>query len=392
MFFTDPGRILFAWAKQQKLVGADPSTINNVLRKKDLSVNQVAAILTQLDLQDRAVTKFGSKAHEMLFTKSGLEQASRALVAELHAARFKRSGATAVADLGCGIGSQSLAFARAGLSVESVEIDELTADIARYNLGGLDANVTEADATKFALSPQSTVFLDPARRTLGAHESRRLDSVHDYSPPLDFAFAKAAEHGGAIKLGPGFPRELIPDNAEAQWISVNGDVLENMLWFGSLRRPGVTRSAVVFKHSGERTEINELTHSSDFDDAPVRKMGEFIYEPDGAIIRARLIGRIAEELNGGMLDPRIAYITSDQAAKSPFAVGFKVLHETSAKPKALSLLLRSLGVGSLEIKKRGVDVDPHSLRKTLKLKGPNTATLILTRIGAKHVAYIAERI
>ena len=46
----------------------------------------------------------------------------------------------------------------------------------------------------------------------------------------------------------------------------------------------------------------------------------------------------------------------------------------------------------LEIKKRGVDVDPAQFRRKLELRGDAEATLILTRIGAKRVAILADRV
>jgi len=47
-------------------------------------------------------------------------------------------------------------------------------------------------------------------------------------------------------------------------------------------------------------------------------------------------------------------------------------------------------VGTVEIKKRGVDVDPARLRKQLKLSGDGAATVILTRIAGRHSALICS--
>jgi predicted RNA methylase len=38
--------------------------------------------------------------------------------------------------MGCGIGSDAMAFARAGLEVVAVEVDPATAAVARANLAG----------------------------------------------------------------------------------------------------------------------------------------------------------------------------------------------------------------------------------------------------------------
>jgi hypothetical protein len=48
-------------------------------------------------------------------------------------------------------------------------------------------------------------------------------------------------------------------------------------------------------------------------------------------------------------------------------------------------------VGTLEIKKRGVDVDPAELRRRLQPSGPASATLVLSRTPAGAVALVVQR-
>ena len=93
-----------------------------------------------------------------------------------------------------------------------------------------------------------------------------------------------------------------------------------------------------------------------------------------------------------MLDEHIAYLTSDAALTSPFVASFRVREELPADTKKLAKALRERGIGRLEIKKRGVDVDPAVLRKSLSLKGDESATLILTRIGNRRRALLADRV
>ncbi len=148
-----------------------------------------------------------------------------------------------------------------------------------------------------------------------------------------------------------------------------------MLWSGVLARPGVRRAALVLRGG----TAHELTGSADAPDVDVRERGAFVHEPDGAVIRARLIGDVARTLDAGMLAPGIAYLTSDTAATSPFVSSFRVREELPSDLKALRRALRDRGIGRLEIKKRGVDLDPAVLRTALQVKGPNAATLIVTR-------------
>jgi len=364
--------------------GGPPEAVGRRLRTAGVDPDEVSALLTQVGLRARARAKFGGQADRMLFTQAGLEQASRAAVSRLHAARFAAADCTRIADLGCGIGTESLAFQAAGLTPLPVEIDPFTAAIAAHNLG---LAVVVADAESFPLTDADGVFLDPARRTAGHRDTRRLSSTDDYSPSLGFAFGLAEHFPLGIKLGPAFDRELIPEEAEAQWVSVRGDLVEMGLWFGRTAREGITRSALIIDETG----THELNASADAPDAELTGLDEYLYEPDAAVIRARLIGRLAGELSAGHLSEGIAYLSGSSMQASPFAQAFRVIEQLPARERDLSRALSARGIGRLEIK-RGADVDPATLRKRLRLRGPNSATLILTRVLGRHVALLVERV
>ncbi|MDO9063526.1 MAG: SAM-dependent methyltransferase, partial [Microbacterium sp.] len=104
------------------------------LRAAGHGAGLVAAVLEQARLRSRARPKFGDVADRMLFTPSGLEQATRLRVAAGHAGRFAAQGVDVVADLGCGIGADAMAMAALDLGVIAVERDELTAAVASFNL------------------------------------------------------------------------------------------------------------------------------------------------------------------------------------------------------------------------------------------------------------------
>ena len=354
------------------------------LRKAGHSPALVAAVLSQSKLRSRAAAKFGPFAGRMLFTEAGLEQATRLQVAALHAGRFRDAGAANVADLGCGIGADALALAAIDLRVTGVERDEVTAAIAAYNLAPFEnATIENADATATDLTGFDAVYLDPARRS----DARRLKDPADWSPSLDFAFEIGSRLPTGVKLGPGIDRDLIPAGVEAQWISVDRDVVELGVWFGAAARPGVGRSALVIGEHGSA----ELTAAHDSADVELGALGEYLYEPDGAVIRARLIGDLARSIDARMISDQIAYLATDRAVQTPFAVGFRITETLPLDERAIKKRLQTLGIGTLEIKKRGVDIDPAQFRAKLSLKGKHNATLFLTRVAGKRVALLAER-
>jgi hypothetical protein len=179
------------------------------------------------------------------------------------------------------------------------------------------------------------------------------------------------------------PHELLPGGVEAEWVSDHGEVKEAALWSGRLAT--TARRATVIGDGGLATLTDE-----DDPGAGVRDVGEFLYEPDGAVIRAGLVTAVAAGVDGGLVDEHIAYLTSDASYRTPFARGYRVLERLPYREKQLRAALRERGVGVLTIKKRGVSVSPDELRHRLALQGDRTATLVLTRVAGHGTALLVE--
>lgn len=367
------------------------------LRKAGHSPELVSAVLTQSRLRTKAEAKFGEFARQMIFTRAGLEQATRLTVAARHAQRFAEAGIGHVADLGCGLGADSMALASLDLVVTSVEMDEATAACATMNLIPFrNATVVHADATSVSLEGVDGVWMDPARRTTSTSGTKRIWDPEDFSPPLSFVETLAGSgRAVGVKMGPGMPHDSVPAGCEAQWVSVGGDVTEVALWFNAVRRPGVRRAALVLGPLGSA----ELTSGEDFGAGPVAPVGPvegYLYEPDGAVIRAGLVADVALQLGGHLVDEHIAYICAPDVHDTPFAKAYRVLDVMPFNVKALKAWVKDQGIGVLDIKKRGTAVTPEELRKQLlpggsaKHKGKKSATLVLTRIGEDRVAISVE--
>lgn len=371
------------------------------LRREGLEPSSVSTVLNQAKYRTSARAKFGERALSMLFTEAGFEQSTRAAVAALHAQRIKDAGFSSVADLGCGIGADSLAFSNAGLSVVAVELDEQTAAITAFNLKEFDSsrvlvgNVEHLSLEDLADKQGKLVqalWLDPARRTVeGGHTSSRIFDAEAFSPPLSFVL-KLAQTGIplGVKMGPGIPHDAIPENCEAQWVSHGGQVVEVVLWFNALARPGVRRAATLLSADPLEPhilyEITSPVGDSGSEELEPAEVGDYLLEPDGAIVRAHLIGELAQELDAHLIDGHIAYLTTDSRVISPAVSTFEVLGSMPLNERVLKRWVREEEIGTLNIKKRGVDIVPEQLRKKLlgqgkKRKGSASATLIITRLG-----------
>ncbi len=394
-------------------------TIAERLRADGYPATVVNSVLTQLKLRTQAAAKFGPFVEQMLFTDAGLQQATSLQVAAHHARRFIRAGVDEVIDLGAGLGADALAIAGLDIAVTAVEIDETTAAATTINLMPFPhAKVEVADAVQWVLDNPADegtsrgYWLDPARRKTLSSGTVRIFNPEIFSPPLSFVEELAdAGYPLGVKLGPALAHDVVPATAEAQWVSLHGSVVEVVLWFNMAQRSDVRRAALVIDATG----ASELTSSTDFGASPQVPVGGidgatgYLYEPDGAIIRAGLVtdlmvehfmhGDPTDASAGRQLDEHIAYFCSDVYRETPFATGYRIVEVLPYKIKLLRRYLKEHNVTRLDIKKRGVDVSPEELRRTV-MQGLNTKkpasgehlTLVLTRVGDARYAIVVEPI
>ncbi|MEP6695302.1 MAG: class I SAM-dependent methyltransferase [Pseudonocardiales bacterium] len=356
--------------------------IAETLRAAGHPADLVAAALTQARLRDRARVKFGPDAERMLFTAAGLQQATRAVVAAHRAGRLCTLGAgeLRVADLCSGIGGDTLALARAGCTVAAVELDSVTAAMAAGNIDELSladrAHLTCGDATGVDRSAFDAVFLDPSRRAGG----RRIFNPEAYLPPWEFVLSTLAGPA-CVKVAPGIPHERIPAGVEAEWVSDHGEVKEAALWSAALRT--ADRRATLLPGGATVTGTGLAR-------APVRPPGRWLYEPDGAVIRAHLVAEVAAQIDAGLIDPQIAYLTADSLVATPFATAYEVTDVLPFSVKALRALLRAQEVGAVTVKKRGSAIEPETLRRQLRLTGAEHAVVVVTRVTGKPTVFVCR--
>ncbi|MFT4084745.1 MAG: SAM-dependent methyltransferase [Nocardioides sp.] len=381
---TPEGQALLERAEE--LIGSQTDTLRaHDLLRRDAPSAHVAAALTQAELRRRAVSKFGELAARMYFTPDGLEQATRLPVARHRAARLAAYGAPSLIDLGCGIGGDLIAAAEAGITAAGVDLDPERVAVAGANLAtlGLPGAVTVADATAVDHTGFAVAYADPARRGAGG----RVFSADDWAPPWSFV-ETLLRRVACVKVAPGIPHELVPPGVEAEWVSDHGEVKEAALWSGGLAT--TARRATVIGDGG-------LATLTDADAPPAAELGpaglgDYLYEPDGAVIRAGLVTGVAASLDGVLLDEHLAYVGTDTAARTPYATGYRVVDRLPYREKQLRAALRERDIGALTIKKRGVDVVPEQLRKRLALRGSRAATIVLTRVDGQGTCLLVERI
>ncbi len=356
--------------------------------RREAEPAQAAAALETVLLRRRAAAKF-SGAARMYFTREALEQATAAVVARYRAGRFARAGVSQVADLGCGIGGDTIALAGAGLRVLAVEHDPVRLAMARANAAvcGVSARVSPilADVRNGGPLRATAAFVDPARRTAAG---RRVAGVEQYEPPLSAVLGRrTTAQALAVKLSPGVRLHELPlPDAEIEFISVDGDLREAVLWCGPLRT--AERRATLLP-GGET-----LAGPPDQAPLPVAAPGRWLLEPDPAVYRAGLLGLLAARLSAWQIDPTIAYLSSDAPPEMTFVRAWPVEEVLPFSVKGVRRRLRDLNVGRLTVKKRGSPLEPDEFLRLLRLDpaAAGARTVFLTRVAGRPAAIIcAER-
>jgi SAM-dependent methyltransferase len=367
----------------------------------------IAAALTQQSLRTRGLAKF-SRAGAMLFTRTGLEQASSEAAARHSADRFRPF--TAVADLCCGIGGNLAALAAtsasaAGRHVLAVDADLTSLEFARHNAavyGPEPVTAVCADVRELRLSPAhrrsrpgaggaalagaggaalagaggaalagvDAVFIDPARRSGG----RRLPAG-SCEPPLCWCLSLAEQVPAVgIKTAPGLKHELVPAAWEMEFVAVGRDLKEAMLWSPALATTR-RRATVLPDGVGLVAEPGAAV--------PVAAPGAYLFDPSPAVTRAGLVEELARQLGVWKIDPMIAFLSGDRDLRTPLARTLRIIESAPWNERAFARRLNALDVGAADIRRRGLAGDVAQIHRRLNLRGQGRATVVITRMNGR---------
>ncbi len=348
------------------------SRLSDVAASRRLAGARGAAVLETALLRRKAAVKLDEAAH-WLFTDDAYQQATPTAVTR-H--RAQRLAGRDVHDVTCSIGTELAALAPTALRLLGSDLDPVRLAMAAHNVPGVA--LVRADALS-PVSRNTVVVADPARRAGG----RRRHDPAALQPPLPELLDTYTGRDLAVKCAPGLDFDALAWSGEVELVSLDGGVREACLWSPGLSVGGVRRRATVLSSSGPAWTVTD----TDPDDADVRAPGQWIIDPDGAVVRAGLVRHFAARHGLGQLDLRIAYLTGDMVP--PAIRAFRVLEHGHYTERALRQALYRRDAASVEILVRGLAVDPDQLRPRLKLRGRTAAfSVILTRIGDVPTSFL----
>ncbi len=350
--------------------------------RKQFPEDLARSAIETVRLRQKAVSKF-TRAATMYFTRAGLEQSSGETIAAYRAERF--AGFDRVGDLCCGIGGDAIGLANSN-RVLAVDIEPLRLAMAAENVrayGQSDrVEFLEGDVLRAPIAHLDGAFFDPDRRADGKRHIR----VREYVPALgDVAARFSVGFPLAVKAAPGAPwDELRTFDAEAEFISVAGELKECVLWFGPPKSVG--RRATVLP--ARATIAVDQPAQPDEPGPPLA----YLYDPDPAVVRSGLVSDLGRLLDARPIDPDIAYLTGEVRHETPFATTYQVDEVLPFHARRIGERLKAMNVGHVTLTKRGSAVDVDSLRRSWKLTGTEARTVILTRVLGRPTAIIARRL
>ena len=356
--------------------------------RKEAPADLVSAALRLAACRRRGAAKF-SRADAMWFEATGLEQATAEPVSRHKARRFEGG---LVVDLCSGIGGDALALASRA-TVLAVDLDAGMNRRTRWNaeVYGVAERVApiRARAEAFPIPRGAWIHIDPDRRAgLGQERTRAgtcattcrgPDSCRDCPRWPRGGRSSSARRATSTATSPG------PDS-RSSWSA----------WGASARRPpsGSATSPPAVEGRPVSPTSSTWTDRSAPDTPPIAPTGpsRWIFDPDPALIRSGLLDSFATEHGLSRCVAGIDFLTGPDRVASPFLAEFEVLEVLPLDLKALRRLVVARGLGPLEIKTKGVDIRPETLRDQLRPPGPNPATLLLMGGRGPSRAVLARRV
>ncbi|QDU74914.1 hypothetical protein Pan97_19340 [Bremerella volcania] len=377
---SEEAKSWFKWLR-----GVDANSIGTLTRlRQELRSEQAAALLSQVELRKRAARKF-DHADRMFFTDIGLQQSTDQEIAAYKAKRFPAD--QPLADLCCGIGGDLIALSQRGpTTAVDASADHLCFAQANVSAHGAKlANIRCGLAEEVPLEPFAAWHIDPDRR----HDDRRTIRLDSFSPSLDQLEAMLRRNrNAALKLAPAsrLPKAW-EEQGQCEWISNHRECKQLVLWLGELAQQPGTRRAARIDHAGNAEFFEGFARSS----VSSTIVGEYLFDPDPALVASGLVDTLAESLHLARLSPESHYLTGNDLLDHPLLQTFEVIRQEKVDAKRLKKTVAEAEWGTLELKQRGLELKLETLRKQLRPRGKGEGTIVFTPTVEGNRAILCRR-
>jgi hypothetical protein len=361
-----------------------------ILKLHKRNIPHLQLLMSQIALRRKAIDKF-PEASQLLFTKEGLEQATREEIAEYVASRYQPFDVRV--DMTAGIGGDAREILKGASQAIALERDPVTLRILRHNfrIWNLDqVQFLEQNAYSYNPPQGAVLYLDPMRRdALG----RRTSQISLWEPnPITILSRLPDILGSGVKVSPAFDYQELEASdlvVEVEMIGWQKNLKQAVWWTGVLSTPGVTRKVTLLPSGWT------LDNSHSAPEITCLEPCQYIIDPHPAILRAQLADHFCSRYSLFKLDPHIGYFTTQVIPdfESPdIARVYRVIDVSKYNLRNLKKTLKSFHLKSARLRQRGFPIELQVIQKKLNLPEGNDCTILLARIGPSLFSIIAEKV
>ena len=300
------------------------------------------------------------------------------------AARYKASlvSGEKMVDLTGGYGVDTYFLSDSFSSIDYVEQNEELCRIATHNFADKPIAIHNTSAEDFlaAAEQYDLIFLDPARRDSHGGKVFRLE---DCTPNVVELLPTLLSHGKRImlKLSPMLDlTQAITSLSKVTWdtyiVAIKNEVKELLLLSGGSGRITAIDldkkdHAFVFTKEEEQKAQSAIGHLS-------LEIGNFIYEPNAAILKAGAYKLVAQRFGLHKLDVNTHLYASEELVENFPGRVWRITEPQDLK--------------QANVLTRNYPLTPEALKKKLHLRDGGTAFVIGCRVAGKPTLFYAERI
>lgn len=353
--------------------------------REDYPGDVVSAAIALREIRAKVDGKLDN-AEQLWLTRRAVEQATAWEIAQYKAKRFPQS--EPVLDLCSGIGMDSRALLQRG-PVTAVDVDEAMSLRTTWNMEAWSPNPTHEfqvlnqDAAATEISGK-LIHADPDRRTKRDLPTKRLEQ---YCPDLTWMQTAIKEaKGGAIKISPASNFMQKFPGCEIELISLNGECREATVWFGELGSDVSFRATSL--PTGETLAANPLDAWCD----QAESLGDYVFDPDPALVRSGLLDVFGEQNDLQRLDPEEEYFTGNSCPESSFVTGFRIEAELPNNLTGLKKYLRKNPASRCDVKCRRLKVDASQLQTKLPRGDGPVKVIFFLRVQGKAKIVVTQRV
>jgi hypothetical protein len=344
-----------------------------------------------LSCRQRYSDKFWN-SEQWLLSREPAEQASDSRIARWRAQILAGTGSSDLVELGCGLGGDTV-FLSKHFQLTALEKCPARCELARYNLSHLGTQGSEVVHRDMECSDLKgeALFVDPARRSAG-----RLSRPEDWHPSLGdvvSCFLEGRFRTVGVKCAPGLLDADLPEAPTSLFfLSVEGQMKEAFLLMNE--RSERLRVAVLFSDSSQPQTFISLGR-----EIPIASPSNecYLHNPDPAILRAGALDALAEQLESGIVHPKIGYLVGPKPSPDKAASSFRVLEHFPLRWKTLKKKLSTMGWSDYEYLGRGVPFGQSEVRSKLgrlkrkKGRPPVRGSVIIYRNDSGYTTVLGAR-